>query len=494
MNQDKSSVKHVLFNSGVYAFTSVLQKAVSFILLPVYTLYLTPNDYGIVGIVNSLTILLTQAYTLSLNASVQRYYYKYKTDKFKLKTFNSTIIVFVLCNSVILSIVLVLFRNFIITPFVDGIEFYPYIFMGILTVIFNPIYTIYQSLLQTMQKAKEYGLNSLMHFVLTVFLNILFIVFFKLGATGQLLSYLITAIIFGAFSLFSLYKREIIDFDFDYKYLKEALKYSIPLLPHQMSTSIASFISRIFLNNLVSTGSAGLFNIASQLMLVVDTIQISLNNAYVPWFYNEMSQDPRNESAIIKLSDLMSRVYLIISIGLSYFIKEIIYLFLPASYLQAWQLIPIIVIAYQFKSIYLFYVNTLFYNTSATRYIFTASVTGSLVNILVTSMLTSTLGLFTPAIAILIQWVVTSIIVILLSRSIEPVNFKLNKMLLYVIILVIAIFLGQHRDFVDPLDVISIYHVLYKLLLFLIIAFIIFYRDLPYVWSEVVKIWEKIKN
>lgn len=81
---------------------------------------------------------------------------------------------------------------------------------------------------------------------------------------------------------------------FNFDYLKEALSYSIPLLPHLLSTNIASLVSRLFsrlfLNNQVSTASAGLFNIANQFMIIIDTIQMSVNNAYVPWFYNMMGQ------------------------------------------------------------------------------------------------------------------------------------------------------------------------------------------------------------
>lgn len=76
--------------------------------------------------------------------------------------------------------------------------------------------------------------------------------------------------------------------------------------------------------------------------------------------------------------------------------------------------------------------NTLFYNTKATKLIFIASVSGSLINVIFSTFFTEKFDLFTPAIAIVLQWVIVSAIVIILSRKIEPVDFKLKKMIFYV--------------------------------------------------------------
>lgn len=481
MKEGSSSVRKVLQNSGIYSITSILQKGIGFLLLPLYTLYLTPEDYGITGIVNSFTSVLTLFFTLSLNGAVQRYYYIYNKDKEKLKDFFGSIFLFVFFNSLLLSMIIISFQDWLIAPFIKGIEFYPYLFIGIITVIFSPIYTIYQGLLQTMQKGKSYGLNSLLHFGLMVILNVLFIVVFKWGAPGQLLSYLFTAIVFGLYSIYSLYKKKIINLKFHFSYIKEALSYSIPLLPHNLSSSIAALLSRIILNNQVSTASAGLFNISSQFMMIIDIIQMSVNNAYVPWFYGEMNKGKVAHEKIISFSDIVSKGYLLISVAMSFVIKEVIQIFLPESYLLAWTLVPIMVVAYQFKSIYLFYVNTLFYNTKSTKYIFIASVSGSLINIIVSAIFTRELGLITPAFATLAQWIITAIIVIGLSRMIEPVNFNLDKMLLNVGIIILAIGVGQFYDITNPTADISILNIMYKFVVFIIFFFIIVHKELPFI-------------
>lgn len=475
------SIKNVLFNSGIYSFTSILQKGVQFLLLPLYTLYLTPRDYGITSIVISFTSILTLIATLSLNNAVQRFYFIYKKNIEELKRFLGTIYIVVFLNSLVLSFLIIIFQEWIITPFIDGVEFYPYLLMGILTVVFNPLYTIYQNLLQTMQNGKKYGINSLIHFGLVIILNVLFIIVLELGAFGQLLSNLIVAILFGVFAFIDLYRNDIIAINIDFEYLKQALSYSLPLLPHNLSSTIANFISRLFLNNQISTASAGLFNIASQFSLIVDTLLMSVNNAYIPWFYNEMDLTESKPKKVINFADFISKIYMFISVSLSFVIKEVIQIFLPEEYLISWILIPIMLIAFQFKSIYLFYVNTLFYNTKATRVVFLASVTGNLCSVIVSALLTTKIGLVTPAIATLVQWIVTSGIVIVLSQIIEPVDFKLSKMVGYVFLMAITIIVGQFYDFINPISEISILKLMYKFSILLIMFFILFHRELPFI-------------
>lgn len=490
----ESSTKRVLFNSGIYSITSVLQKAIGFLLLPLYTIYLTPSDYGITGVVNSLTQVLSLLFTLSLNGAVQRYYYKYKDDLVELRKFYGTIVLFIFINSIVLSALIIIFNDVLIQPFIKNIEFYPYIFVGIITVVVNPIYTIYQTLLKTMEKAKSFAINSILNFGVLILLNIFLIVVLKLGALGQLLSYMMTGIIFGIYSIYTLYRNNIIIFDFKKKYLVEALKYSIPLLPHNLSTQISNLVSRLFLNNMVSVASVGLFNIASQFMLIIDTIHFSVNSAYIPWFYNLMSKGNHTHKQIIKFADVLSKFYLIISIAMVLYIKEVIQIFTNESYLEAWLLIPLMVIAYQIRSIYLFYVNTLFYNTKATRYIFIATLGGSILSVILTSLLTSYFRLYTPAIVLLIQWIFTTVVVVSLSKKIEPVSFKLNKMIGYVLFLILVIIVGLYFDLQDPYGPITFYKLIYKGVILLISAVIIINKDIKSITTITKDIVEQRKE
>jgi O-antigen/teichoic acid export membrane protein len=478
LNYKTTTVKRVIFNSGLYAVITILQKAVGFILLPLYTFYLSPSDYGITGLVTSLTGILSVLFTLSLNAAISRFYFDYRDDEDILREFWGTIVTFILVNSIIVSTVLLLFKDYLIMPFMKGINFYPYIFIGILTIIVTPVYTIYQSILQTKQEAIKYSINNSLFFVLTVILNILLIVVFKLGALGMLLASFLTGIVFAIYTVYNLLHNKLIVLTIKKKYLFDALKYSMPLIPHLMSGLIASFVSKIFLNTQQSISYVGLFNIGSQFLLIIDTIQMSVNDAYIPWYYDLMSKGKEEHYKVIQFADFLLKINCLIGLAFVLFTKEIVQIITRPAYLLAWVVVPVMVIAYQVRGIYLFHVNTLFYNKRATKFIFIATLSGNLISIVLSALLTGMLGIMTPAIVLLIEKTITATIIVLISKKMEPIGFKLYKMIGYVAILAISIGVGLIFDIQNPLGGISFLNILYKLLIIMTISFLLMRSDL----------------
>jgi O-antigen/teichoic acid export membrane protein len=191
-----SNTKKVLKNSGIYGIVSILQKAIGFFLLPLYTAYLSTTDYGIIGVVSSIVSFLSLFYMLSLNGAVTRFYYEYKSDEERVKELWGTIITFVLINSLLLSSILFTFHKYLLDPFAKGINFYPYIFLGLIAITLNPMYSIFQSTLQTRQIGRKYGLNNLIFFIINLVLTIILVVVFNLKAVGVLLAAAITNGIF----------------------------------------------------------------------------------------------------------------------------------------------------------------------------------------------------------------------------------------------------------------------------------------------------------
>ncbi|MFC3773818.1 lipopolysaccharide biosynthesis protein, partial [Paenibacillus sp. GCM10012303] len=186
-----SGKNNVLVNSGLYTISSVLVNAISFLLLPVYTMFLTPNDYGVTNLVSSFTNVASIIISFSLYSSVSRFYVDYKEDRERLKAFYGTIIIFILFTGLILMVLGVIFQRILIDFFFRGFTFYPILFICLLNMIFVCQYTIHQRMMQSMHQGKKYTIVNLTFFICAVCLNLLFIVVIKLGATGVLLATLI---------------------------------------------------------------------------------------------------------------------------------------------------------------------------------------------------------------------------------------------------------------------------------------------------------------
>lgn len=454
----------VLVNSFLYTLSALLVKAIGFLLLPVYTLFLSPEDYGITNLVNSFTQVAIFIIAFSLYSAVVRFYADYKDDREKLKRFYGTMVVTVSISGIIFVILGFIFHNQLILYFFEGISFYPIIVIALVNLFFVCLFTIHQSIMQGMQQGEKLTTRNLIVFAAQVCLNLLFICVFRLGAVGILLASLIINVIYFIYMLIDLKKSDLVTFCIDSKILKESLKYSIPIMPHNLSTHIASFTSRIFINNSGNLASVGLYGVASQFGTIVDTVQSSVNQAFGPWFYemmNTKSKEKRKE--IVDFSESLLIMYSLIYMGVGLFCQEVMILMTNERYIMAWTAIPILVVAFSIKSVYYFYVYVLYYYKKATKKIFIATVTSSLANIMIAFLLVPLYGMYGASISFLAAKIIVVLIVVIMSKKYEDIGYKVGRMLKIIIPSLLFMGAGLYFSYTKYIRIFSWTNFFYKI-------------------------------
>lgn len=457
----------VLLNSALYTFNTILLKAMSFLLLPLYTHFLTPEDYGVTNLLACFTSVASFIIAFSLYAAVSRFYVDYKNDIEKLKRFYGTVLTFVFLSGSVFLALSIIFRNILVSLFFKGLNFYPVVLIGIVGLVFACIYTVYQNILQGMQNSKKYTMTSTVYFLFSLGLNLLFIGVFKLGAKGVLIASLIANMTFSVYVVYDLKKSNLATFGIDKQLLIEALRYSLPILPHNLSPNIADFISRILINSYNSLASVGLYSVAMQFGLVADTILASVNMAFAPWFYENMNRKSlEGRAEILRLADLLIRLYGIIFLGIVLFSQEAIILMTNGKFIMAWTVIPILILAFSFKMMYYFFINVLFYYKQAARYIFIATLTSNLLSILISFLLIPSLDMYGAALAQVVTKIITVIIVIKLSLHFDNIGFKIGRIISHIIIYAIFGVVGLYFSFTKYMMVFNIYNFMYKLFVY----------------------------
>lgn len=416
----------VLRNSGIYSLVSILQKAIGFILLPLYTAYLSVYDYGVLSLVTAMTGLLSVFFLLSLHGALSRYYFEYKSDSLKLNQFISTIINFDLLVCSVLTVFLIVFKDYLIIPFAKGVDFYPYLFVGVIIVFLNPIYLLFQTMLQTQEKAKVYAKNQLFFFISNLILTILFVVVLKMKAFGVLTALLLTNMFFFIYSL--IYFMPIMKYGISKSILKEVLQYAFPLIPHSLSAWSITMIDRFFINNLINTSNVGIYNIGFQLGSIINVISLAINSAFVPWFFDKMKNKEDNNSQIIKFAEFINLFVCIIALFISLFSQEILSIMVSKNYQQGWKVVPFICFAFAFNNLYFFFVNPLFYNKNGTKYIPIITIVSAVFGVAFNLILIPRFGFIGSAIANIVSWFLTSIIALIISHRIEKVDYNFIKM------------------------------------------------------------------
>ncbi|APZ45331.1 hypothetical protein BW723_03010 [Polaribacter reichenbachii] len=390
----------ILVNSGIYSILNLLQKGINFLLVPILTSYLTTYDYGVVAVVTAVSAFLNVFYLLSLNGCLNRFYYEYKDDVEKVKKLFGTIVTFVFLFSFLLTIVLFLGHKYLIDPFLDNVSFFPFMLIGMISILFNPVYTIFQNTLQARQEGKRFGKNNLMFFTTNLCFLLISVTLLNLGAKGVLGSLALTNIIFFIYTI-SRFGKDI-TIGIDISILRESIKYSLPLVPHSLSGVVTTIIDRLFINNMLSTSLTGIYHLGNTFGGVVFLLASGVNQAFVPWFNEQAKLQKYN--GIPRIAKVLVFLYCIIALGLSFFGKNIIFIITPEVYHQGWKVIPYISFAFVFHSVYYFFSTPLFYNIEkkGSRVLPFFTIFSAIVNIILNYFLIKEYGFLGAAIATLI--------------------------------------------------------------------------------------------
>ncbi|MDC3105307.1 oligosaccharide flippase family protein [bacterium] len=457
----------LISNMSLYTIGNMLPKAASFFLLPIYTSYLDPSEFGIVGAMTVIVAFLSIFLTLNFERSIFRLMYDYKDDESQ-KIFLGTIFIWVFIFSSSVVITLFLCKDYV-SKFYTSIDFYPYFLISILTVYFTIFGEIPRVFLQVKQRAKTFVLLSLVQFILTNCSILYFVVYLQMKADGYLLGGLISAVLMLPFFLW--YTCKIVSFTFDKNIFKVVSKFSLPIFPAVISAQLINLSDRVFIEKYLSITDLGLYSLAYSIAGIVLVFTSSFKKAYDPFFYkiaNTLKQEEAKE--VLKKTNT---IYYIVTLLVCFFIaivsKEIIELFFNENYLEAYRVVPIICIAYAiFKISGL--INLSFYQNKNTKLMMYISLASAVLNILLNFLLIPRYGYFGAAYATAITYFFMLLIKYYFSRNefFIEINFK---RLLFLSSILFAFYFFTHwlnLSIILSLSFKTIFIIFVSLLLFLL--------------------------
>ena len=95
-------LRKLLKHSGIYGAGNVLGKVVGFLMIPFYTHYLTPVDYGTLELLDLSLSLIALVLTMWLNASIVRHFHDFDNAKDRNQAV-STVLIFALSLGVLVA-------------------------------------------------------------------------------------------------------------------------------------------------------------------------------------------------------------------------------------------------------------------------------------------------------------------------------------------------------------------------------------------------------
>lgn len=356
-NKILNIAKHKLFKNGlVYTGSSLIVKAIPFLLLPLLTRFLSPKDYGLTatfGVILSITSVVIE---LGMYTGLVRNFFKLKIEDFKY--YVGTVLLIETVNFLFIFIVFLMCRD-LLSKWIN----FPrsWLLPIVVTAFLQNLYTLCILIWRIEQKPIPYGIFQVVQTVLNVSLSVIFIVILHMNWQGQVAGVLITSCICGPIGIYMVYKKRLIKISKQLPYSKNALKLGIPVVPHYLGFWMVNSFDRLFINSLVGLVATGIYSVGSQIGQIVFFLASAFNEAWSPFLYDKMKlNDHKIKVKIVKFTYLYFVSILIFSLLLSLAAPFFLKVFVGKNFQDASKYILLIALAHSFRGMYFMVVNYIF--------------------------------------------------------------------------------------------------------------------------------------
>ncbi len=350
--------KSSLFRSaGVYTVTNILSNAIPFLLLPIFTRYLTPQDYGIVAMFTVVIGMVSVFIGLSVNGAIARQYYE--KDSVDFSAYMGNCLYILIGSTIVVAIAFLLFPGFISKYTAIPVN---WLWAVIVSSIAQFIIAVTLLIWQVEVKPIKYGLFQIFLTLSNIGLSVFFIVFLKMNWSGRINAQVISTSIFAFFGLIILFKNHYIKFKFNKKYLKNALSFGVPLIPHSFGGLAMTMMGRLLVTNMVGVAETGIYTVGVQVGTIISLLASSFNSAYFPWLFSQLKKESVSiKLKIVKLTYFYYVAILLLAILLSLFAPWFLNFFLGKNFITASKFVIWIALGAAFNGMYFMVTNYIFY-------------------------------------------------------------------------------------------------------------------------------------
>ncbi|WP_392451859.1 oligosaccharide flippase family protein [Edwardsiella piscicida] len=251
---------NLLKGIGVYLTSNILNALIPFLLLPILTRNLSVADYGQVVMFQTFLSAISAIVGLNTIGAANRKYYDGNVDQLVLMRFNGSCFQILLVSFLLLSLVGILFKAQLakLLSIPDG-----WVLYAVLGASFLFITNMRLGQWQIRNKAKLFGLLQVGSGIINMLLSVIFVVFLQQSGEGRIDAIVISSALSAVLSMDLLYRDKLIDaFSFRLKYLKEALLFGVPLLPHALGMLLLTMSDRFIINHKLGVADVGIYMVA----------------------------------------------------------------------------------------------------------------------------------------------------------------------------------------------------------------------------------------
>ncbi|WHY86070.1 polysaccharide biosynthesis C-terminal domain-containing protein [Neobacillus novalis] len=422
-------IKRFLSTSGTYFIGSVLSKIIAFLLLPLYTSKLSPEEFGMYDLVVTIISFFAPIAFFQIWDGMFRFSFdKHKSDE-KYSVISNSFSVMVLGHIIYSLIFGIIYQVF-------NFEYAWLIFFYGILVALQYLYTF---IARSFLRNNLFVISGLINSILNAIINIVLILKFNFGIESLYIAFILGSIIQVLIIEAKLHPLRNFHFDrLNIKIQLDMIKFSLPLCIAAVSYWMLSGYTKVVISQQLGNYANGLFAVANRF-----TSMIALVVTVFQYAWNEMAYlmvEDKNRIVIYKKG--IEYIFKVVIIGSSIFlllIKVIFPYFVDSAYHEALMIMPLSLIGVA-SNVFANFIGTIFMAEKITKWIFWTTLISSGINIVCLWIFTPVWGLHGAVGALCLSFIAIALLRILAVRKIFNIKLSLSN-LFYILLLAVVTYI-----------------------------------------------------
>ena len=430
--------KQLAKNTVIIFMGRVCTQFISYFLLPLYTSHLLASEYGLVDLVQTYVTLLVPIITLELEMSVFRYLIDYRGNEKDTKKLLSN-------NFFILGIGLLVFCLLYI--FITSFITIPFRWLILADVIICVLSGNFLQIARGFGKTVDYSISCILTGFTTILSNIFMICIYHKGAYGMIFSmafanFVCTFYLFFRLKLYKYFQISKVDF----KLIKKMNHYSIPLIPNGISWWIINASDRSIVSFVLGAGANGLYAISNKFPNIISSLTGVFNLSWSESAALHINSPDRDEF-FSDITNTVFKLFTSMGVGMLAVLPFLFPIFINSSYNEAYQYIPILILATIFNVIICLY-SQVYLAKKLSKQVASTAVLGAIINIVINVLFIKRIGLYAAAISTAISYFVMMIYRHIDLKKYVHITFEKGLILKTILIFTFSIYFYYKNVFI----------------------------------------------
>jgi O-antigen/teichoic acid export membrane protein len=355
----RTAARHLV----VYGAGNMAARALGFLMIPFYTHFLSPKDYGILEILDQSMALFALVLSLGLTPALLRSYAAAPKPEDKRRVISTACVFAMTTGLITFAVGLACLRP--ITALLFGSRVPPvYVLLSFGSLLLSYMATPARTYLRALEKSGMFAFMEGSGTLLLLVLNVVFIAGMKMGPAGMLWSSVIgnglQFLLLGVWAFYRAGAR------FVWGHLQRMLRFGIPLVFANIGLFVLNFSDRFFLQHFQSLEVVGVYALGYKFGYMMNVVAVQ------PFFTMWQSQmykihaTPGHERAFKDIFALFSLGLVCAGLALSLFSPEVIHVMVESKFAAGQDVIPVVVLSYVFYGVS-FYAQMGMFLTEKTR-------------------------------------------------------------------------------------------------------------------------------